>query len=69
MDWISVNERLPGHDDIVLAYRPNETLLRSKYTAMFGWQVKINYTRIKTIQSWAPLNHPGRDTAGGNTWH
>lgn len=63
MEWLSVNERLPGHDDIVLAYRPNETLIKSKYMVMRGWEVKINYTRVKTIQSWALLNPPGRDTA------
>lgn len=70
-EWVQKAEfwTFLGIADTVVMLLPARTdtkwFHRYIYTAMFGWQVKINYTRVKTIQSWAILKPPGLDTAGG----
>ena len=58
-EWISVDERLPDDNDMVIAFRPNESETSAyKYCVMWGWSVKVSLKQHRGITHWMPLPHP-----------
>lgn len=56
--WVSVEERLPGDNERVIAYRPNEADVSAyKYCVMWGWSVKMSM-KHRGISHWMPLPEP-----------
>lgn len=62
MGWIECGKRMPDDNERVIAFRPREPKTSAyRYTVMWGWSVKIAYTRRGGVTHWMPLPEPQKE--------